>query len=37
MFFNKFFKAGGGYKHAALYRSERYGAIFTSEVEKLLK
>ena len=37
MFFNKFFKAGGGYKHAALFRSDKYGAIFTSEIEELLK
>jgi hypothetical protein len=37
MFFNKFFKACGGYTHAALFRSDKYGAIFTSEIEKLLK
>jgi hypothetical protein len=37
MFFNSFFKAAGGYKHAALFRSNKYGAIFTSEIEKLLK
>jgi hypothetical protein len=36
MFFNKFFKASSGYKHAALFRSEKYGAIFTSEIERLL-
>jgi hypothetical protein len=35
MFFNAFFKAVGGYSHAALFRSDEYGAIFTSEIERL--
>jgi hypothetical protein len=35
MFFNAFFKAVGGYTHAALFRSDEYGAIFTSEIERL--